>query len=290
MRLWSLALLLVPAAVSAQSKSNTACHTDCSASSFPHCGTWLEKETLSGASGVYRLGEGRLNLTCSATSLPRPVHLSWLFQAHGGGEWKHLHCSSLKEVQDCGFNAAGEHRTTSTCVLRLAGLNQTGAYKCVSKGSHPLSSPAAKVQVYGISVLKAVSEGRRLRLGSSGEVGVVVCSNPEPGVVWLNAASGKALASDPAYHPLPLEPLISAPNASHKPAQPIPFCYQSRLVISRVTKEDASIEAVASTPTHSRTHFLRPQLRGSSSTAPASPLPSLLGLIFVFGLLLLRLV
>lgn len=236
------------------------CETECSHEGWPHCGAWLQDSDVAEAAGVYRLpAAAALNLSCAFRSLPKPVPITWLFKLgppcawawlswwlglreESGAEWRELHCSSLSATRDCSINAAGEHRTSSNCVLRIAHLNQTGFqsqrpsdpnqlpdrpcrfYQCSAGSREAVSSAPAHVQVFGIPELRGDAGNKPLWVGKPAQLSVTVCSNPTP-EVW------------------PLHPSKTAPPLRPSLLPPIDLCHQLNSVSQSVSLPKAEAGA-----------------------------------------------
>ena len=71
-------------------------------------------------------------------------------------EWRQLTCSSLELLENCKINKAGDHRVTSTCLLRMDRLTLSGSYKCLAVDKNSNNQLAAGyVTVNSIDAFRA---------------------------------------------------------------------------------------------------------------------------------------
>ncbi|KAF8358352.1 zig-9 [Pristionchus pacificus] len=232
-------IILISLVISlATADESSSCTSPCSKTSLPQCGMWLNSERMTEAAGIYELGEGIMNVSCSFSSLPRPSIISWLHRPSPSSSWIPFTCSTKDENISC--STTSEQKVSSLCILRTSLLNMTGSYKCEAStlnDDSKASSSEVSISVVGIESVQIAEKS--LRPGHSGFVEVKVCANPQPEIWWSTSEGllkpGQTLSNFASSH-LAKSTVKTLPNG---PASPIPYCYQARLVVATVNKGDS---------------------------------------------------
>uniref|UniRef100_A0A915B3C2 Ig-like domain-containing protein n=2 Tax=Parascaris univalens TaxID=6257 RepID=A0A915B3C2_PARUN len=240
---WCTLLMTIACITVADDES---CRTACYKDKIPMCGAWLVDDNSNDCTGTYQLNEGQVNLTCSMTSIPEPLQISWLYRAEFGSAWQPITCSSLNSAVSCRVNKVGEHRVTSNCLLKTDTLTLSGRYRCQAfereNNNDLVISSEAAINVVGIERFEVVHSS--LRYGHPGHI--EICANPKPEVVWLTR--GAVLQPGHSTHRLSALQLmqLKSRNADRPqgPALPVPYCYRSHLVIGRVEGEDNYVSVI----------------------------------------------
>ncbi|GMR55112.1 hypothetical protein PMAYCL1PPCAC_25307, partial [Pristionchus mayeri] len=233
-----LRIILFSSLLSLVSAYESSCTSDCSATSVPRCGVWMNSERIKEADGIYKLNEGVMNVSCSFSSLPGPSSISWLHRPSSLSTWMPFTCSSKDEQISCSPSSA--QTVSSVCILRTSALNMTGSYKCeavVDTGSDnaKASSSEVSISVEGIESVQIVDKS--LVDDRQGYVEAKICANPQPEVWWSTGGEGllkpgQSLSNYASSH---LAKTLVRENPSG-PASPLPYCYQVRLIVNRVNK------------------------------------------------------
>jgi len=262
--------------------------------SLHECGVWSHSDNMKHVGGVYTLGTGYANFTCSITSLPKPATVKWQFQADGDDEFRPVTCDSMRTVSECKFNALGEHKVTSVCLVRVADLEQSGVYKCSGNVANKpaATSGRAHIQVHGISNFTLVDNGT-LAYGRYGDIRVRVCAYPKPDIVWIQETRGISVGAGTSignYSAVPLHQLLEQ-RGEYEPFVAHKYCYVSRLIIAKVNTSDRYFTVVASNSVGTRHLKLKMSLSNlpvQRKSAPRSViLDSVIFFVSIFTILLL---
>jgi hypothetical protein len=253
--------LVVATLVDGNTHKKKSCTSLCYTNKFPPCGTWLSSDNSKESSGIYLLGEGSVNLTCTVNSMPKPTDIDWLYRPDFETEWKALRCSSTRNIVDCRFNEAGEHRVKSLCVLKTEKLTQSGSYRCAAKpddvesSTDELATSADTViKVFGIENITLIDHD--LSYDRMGSVTVLTCANPKPDIMWINVRDNTAIQAGQTIGRLSALPLqaVSERDSTNRqgPADLKPYCWLAKLFISRVGINDTKFSITVSNQAHTK--------------------------------------
>lgn len=228
---------------------DSRCQSGSKSKDQPECGVWSHSDNLKQVGGVYRLDGGYANLSCAITSLPRPATVKWYFQADGDDEFRLVTCDSMKTISECRFNTLGEHKVTSTCLIKITNLDQSGVYKCsgVIANKPSANSGRAHIQIHGISNFSQ-ADNSTLSYGKHGEIRILICAYPKPDIVWIHDTQGISIGAGNSfgnYSAVPLHQLYEL-RGEYEPFMAHKYCYVARLIIAKVNVSDRFFTVVAS--------------------------------------------
>uniref|UniRef100_A0A914XB86 Ig-like domain-containing protein n=1 Tax=Plectus sambesii TaxID=2011161 RepID=A0A914XB86_9BILA len=273
--------MLVVVVTVVQGSENRSCVSKCHSKEYPQCGIWLHRDNIKEVSGIYLLGEGGVNFTCTVNSLPKPATIDWLFRSDYENEWRTVRCSSMLTSKHCRLNAIGEHQVTSQCLLKTEKLLQSGAYRCSARlpdarpstevNANELAvSPDAVVKVFGIESLTLVAQD--LSYNGMGSVTVRTCGNPKPDVVWVNTRDDTAVQAGQTngrLSALPLQAVSMREDGSRQgPAETQPYCYLAKLFISRVGAHDHQFLITVSNQANTKYQHLQLDISNVPRSSP----------------------
>uniref|UniRef100_A0A0N4ZUU8 Ig-like domain-containing protein n=1 Tax=Parastrongyloides trichosuri TaxID=131310 RepID=A0A0N4ZUU8_PARTI len=247
---------------------NDECQKNCEGTRFG-CKTKLLKSSGEQESGVYKLNQDYINLTCLFESLPRLVDIKWKFKPdsdilniqkslqkssnYGNEMYRKLKCDQLKFSHDCKGGADG-HLSFSNCILKLNDIRMSGYYKCdavnPSTGQTLAEGINTKVRVIGIQSIDVVET--RLISGHSGFVEVKICANSVPSISWiidstiLQPGESKTRYSSSQYSKYQFHNMKETNETMFVKAKDRenidPFCNYVQLFISNVEEEIENLQ------------------------------------------------
>ena len=107
-------------------------------------------------------------------------------------------------------------------------------------------SQSVSIQIHGIQNITLPNDQENLIYADSGSVNVRICATPKPDIVWVNIRTGVTVLAGHShgnYTALPLLP-VSVPSGVYAKAEAVPFCYDSILVIGKVSASDNKFKVI----------------------------------------------
>uniref|UniRef100_A0A1I7XZK3 Ig-like domain-containing protein n=1 Tax=Steinernema glaseri TaxID=37863 RepID=A0A1I7XZK3_9BILA len=236
-----LAFVVLPLTVHLGSAGicNSTCHSY-------ECEIWLESDYSRDKSGVYPLSENAVEISCSFLSLAKSVDIEWQFKGRRDREWKTAECNEFSILTEkCEVNDNFEHNFTKTCNVQLDDLSNSGIFRCKAVNEHGKSAVSAEttIHVHGIGTPRVVESD--LPFGQPGFVEAEVCANPLPRVYW--SSRNYIVGDSESQGPYAVSALKhDRPDRSYS-ADYSSYCYRSRLIVARVTKDEAHLSLTVTT-------------------------------------------
>uniref|UniRef100_A0AC35TRB2 Ig-like domain-containing protein n=1 Tax=Rhabditophanes sp. KR3021 TaxID=114890 RepID=A0AC35TRB2_9BILA len=171
----------------------------------------------------------------------------WQYRKSASAAWSNYGCEEGERFDySCKNELGGDHESIGQCDISLKHTKNSGFYRCTDVNDNKFATDEFKVEVVGVDVVKVLN--RNIRLNQDGYIQVLICSNPEPQILWHGRDQIIELGSSTErYSSMPLIKALKYPLNMQTPNHYADNCWYSTLVIKGITQADESINLFVTT-------------------------------------------